>query len=157
MIRRIGASLLLLLVWIGVAQAAIETFAYTNDAERERFQALTRELRCPKCQNQDLADSNAPIAADLRGEIHRLMNEGKSDEQIINSLVARYGEFVMYRPPVEQRTWLLWYGPAAFLILGFCIILIIVRRRQQQTLPSNAPLSADEQARLASLLKKKDS
>nr|WP_312270914.1 cytochrome c-type biogenesis protein [Pseudomonas sp.] len=157
MIRRIGASLLLLLVWIGVAQAAIETFAYTNDAERERFQALTRELRCPKCQNQDLADSNAPIAADLRGEIHRLMNEGKSDEQIINYLVARYGEFVMYRPPVEQRTWLLWYGPAAFLILGFCIILIIVRRRQQQTLPSNAPLSADEQARLASLLKKKDS
>ncbi|WP_409438701.1 cytochrome c-type biogenesis protein [Pseudomonas sp.] len=155
--RRIGASLLLLLVWIGVAQAAIETFAYTNDAERERFQALTRELRCPKCQNQDLADSNAPIAADLRGEIHRLMNEGKSDEQIINYLVARYGEFVMYRPPVEQRTWLLWYGPAAFLILGFCIILIIVRRRQQQTLPSNAPLSADEQARLASLLKKKDS
>lgn len=157
MIRRIGASLLLLLVWIGVAQAAIETFAYTNDAERERFQALTRELRCPKCQNQDLADSNAPIAADLRGEIHRLMNEGKSDEQIINYLVARYGEFVMYRPPVEQRTWLLWYGPATFLILGFCIILIIVRRRQQQTLPSNAPLSADEQARLASLLKKKDS
>lgn len=157
MIRRIGASLLLLLVWIGVAQAAIETFAYTNDAERERFQALTRELRCPKCQNQDLADSNAPIAADLRGEIHRLMNEGKSDEQIITYLVARYGEFVMYRPPVEQRTWLLWYGPAAFLILGFCIILIIVRRRQQQTLPSNAPLSADEQARLASLLKKKDS
>ncbi|MCG7371325.1 cytochrome c-type biogenesis protein CcmH [Pseudomonas luteola] len=157
MIRRIGASLLLLFVSIGVAQAAIETFAYTNDAERERFQALTRELRCPKCQNQDLADSNAPIAADLRGEIHRLMNEGKSDEQIINYLVARYGEFVMYRPPVEQRTWLLWYGPAAFLILGFCIILIIVRRRQQQTLPSNAPLSADEQARLASLLKKKDS
>ncbi|XWO29774.1 cytochrome c-type biogenesis protein CcmH [Pseudomonas sp. JZ134] len=157
MIRRIGASLLLLFVWIGVAQAAIETFAYTNDAERERFQALTRELRCPKCQNQDLADSNAPIAADLRGEIHRLMNEGKSDEQIINYLVARYGEFVMYRPPVEQRTWLLWYGPAAFLILGFCIILIIVRRRQQQTLPSNAALSADEQARLASLLKKKDS
>ncbi|WP_414479220.1 cytochrome c-type biogenesis protein [Pseudomonas luteola] len=155
--RRIGASLLLLFVSIGVAQAAIETFAYTNDAERERFQALTRELRCPKCQNQDLADSNAPIAADLRGEIHRLMNEGKSDEQIINYLVARYGEFVMYRPPVEQRTWLLWYGPAAFLILGFCIILIIVRRRQQQTLPSNAPLSADEQARLASLLKKKDS
>ena len=157
MIRYIAASLLLLLVWIGVAQAAIETFAYTNDAERERFQALTRELRCPKCQNQDLADSNAPIADDLRGEIHRLMNEGKSDEQIINYLVARYGEFVMYRPPVEQRTWLLWYGPAAFLILGFCIILIIVRRRQQQTLPSNAPLSADEQARLASLLKKKDS
>ncbi|WP_372238921.1 cytochrome c-type biogenesis protein [Pseudomonas sp. LTJR-52] len=155
--RRIRASLLLLFVWIGVAQAAIETFAYTNDAERERFQALTRELRCPKCQNQDLADSNAPIAADLRGEIHRLMNEGKSDEQIITYLVARYGEFVMYRPPVEQRTWLLWYGPAAFLILGFCIILIIVRRRQQQTLPSNAPLSADEQARLASLLKKKDS
>ncbi|RRW46175.1 cytochrome c-type biogenesis protein CcmH [Pseudomonas luteola] len=157
MIRRIRASLLLLFVWIGVAQAAIETFAYTNDAERERFQALTRELRCPKCQNQDLADSNAPIAADLRGEIHRLMNEGKSDEQIINYLVARYGEFVMYRPPVEKRTWLLWYGPAAFLILGFCIILIIVRRRQQQTLLSNAPLSADEQARLASLLKKKDS
>ncbi|WP_376738962.1 cytochrome c-type biogenesis protein [Pseudomonas luteola] len=155
--RRIRASLLLLFVWIGVAQAAIETFAYTNDAERERFQALTRELRCPKCQNQDLADSNAPIAADLRGEIHRLMNEGKSDEQIINYLVARYGEFVMYRPPVEKRTWLLWYGPAAFLILGFCIILIIVRRRQQQTLLSNAPLSADEQARLASLLKKKDS
>ncbi|GGM02764.1 cytochrome c-type biogenesis protein CcmH [Pseudomonas asuensis] len=157
MIRYIAASLLLLLVWIGVAQAAIETFNYANDAERERFQALTRELRCPKCQNQDLADSNAPIAADLRREIHRLMEEGNSNEQIIDYLVARYGEFVMYRPPVEKRTWLLWYGPAAFLLIGFCIILIVVRRRRHEALPSHVQLSADEQARLASLLEKKNS
>jgi cytochrome c-type biogenesis protein CcmH len=156
-IRYIAASLLLLLVWIGVAQAAIETFNYANDAERERFQALTRELRCPKCQNQDLADSNAPIAADLRREIHRLMEEGNSNEQIIDYLVARYGEFVMYRPPVEKRTWLLWYGPAAFLLIGFCIILIVVRRRRHEALPAHVQLSADEQARLASLLEKKNS
>jgi cytochrome c-type biogenesis protein CcmH len=147
---------MLLLMWLGTAQAAIDTFTYRSDAERERFRNLTQELRCPKCQNQDLADSNAPIAADLRREIHRLMQEDKSNEQIIDYLVARYGKFVLYNPPVERQTWLLWYGPAAVLMMGLGIILVIVRRRRSVQSDS-VHLSAEEQARLADLLKKKDS
>ncbi|TWI53884.1 cytochrome c-type biogenesis protein CcmH [Pseudomonas duriflava] len=155
MSRRIG---MLLILWalMGNVWAAIETFSYQDDAERERFKNLTRELRCPKCQNQDLADSNAPIAADLRREIHRLMAAGQSDEQIIEYLVARYGEFVRYRPAVEGRTFILWYGPAGLLLAGAITVLFMVRRRRQVSLTDNTPLSAEERARLAHLLDKKD-
>ncbi|RML38486.1 Cytochrome c-type bioproteinsis protein CycL, partial [Pseudomonas syringae pv. maculicola] len=82
------------------------------DAERARYSELTRELRCPKCQNQDIADSNAPIAADLRKEIYRMLGEGQSNQKIIDFMVDRYGDFVRYKPSLNARTWLLWFGPA---------------------------------------------
>ena len=91
----------------GVAQAAIDTYEFKNDAERDRFRELTKELRCPKCQNQDIADSNAPIAADLRREIFRMLGEGKSNQQIVDFMVDRYGDFVRYKPALSGRTWLL--------------------------------------------------
>lgn len=141
--------LVLALMWAGMAQAAIETYGFDNDAQRARFAALTRELRCPKCQNQDLADSNAPIAADLRREIHRLMVEGNSDEQVITYLVNRYGEFVRYRPAFEARTWLLWLGPGVFLLVGGVIGYRLLRRRS----PLAVTLTDAEQARLAHVLK----
>lgn len=141
--------LVLALMWASLAQAAIETYGFDNDAQRARFAALTRELRCPKCQNQDLADSNAPIAADLRREIHRLMVEGNSDEQVITYLVDRYGEFVRYRPAFEARTWLLWLGPGVFLLVGGVIGYRLLRRRS----PLTATLTDAEQARLAHVLK----
>ncbi|HYG05017.1 MAG TPA: cytochrome c-type biogenesis protein [Stenotrophomonas sp.] len=103
--------------------------AYRDAAEEARFHALTAELRCVQCQNQSLADSNAQIAHDLRREVLALMQEGRSDAQIKQFLVERYGEFVLYRPQVESRTWLLWFGPAALLLGGAVLVIAIVRRR----------------------------
>jgi cytochrome c-type biogenesis protein CcmH len=102
---------------------------FTNVAEEKRFHALVSELRCVMCQNQSLADSNAQIARDLRNEVLELMRRGKSDAQIKEFLVARYGEFVLYRPQVESKTWLLWFGPALVLLAGGLIVVGLVRRR----------------------------
>lgn len=117
---------------------------------------LTEELRCPKCQNQNIADSNAPIANDLRREIHRMLDEGQSDEQIVDFLVTRYGDFVMYRPPLTAKTLLLWFGPAALLLLALLVVLNIVRRRRQAaSAPTvTAELSDAERQRLSQLLDK---
>jgi cytochrome c-type biogenesis protein CcmH len=102
---------------------------FTSTVEEKRFHALVSELRCVMCQNQSLADSNAQIARDLRNEVLDLMRQGKSDSQIKDFLVARYGEFVLYRPQVESRTWLLWFGPALVLLAGGLIVGGLVRRR----------------------------
>ncbi|MDQ3287042.1 MAG: cytochrome c-type biogenesis protein CcmH [Pseudomonadota bacterium] len=102
---------------------------FEDQAEAARFHALVAELRCVMCQNQSLADSDAQIAQDLRGEVLTLMREGKSNLEIKEFLVARYGEFVLYRPQVQMRTWLLWFGPALLLIGGGFAIAAIVRRR----------------------------
>ncbi|QLL15061.1 cytochrome c-type biogenesis protein [Pseudomonas chlororaphis] len=138
----------------GVAQAAIDTYEFANDAERERFRELTKELRCPKCQNQDIADSNAPIAADLRKEIFRMLGEGKDNQQIIDFMVDRYGDFVRYKPALTGKTALLWFGPAGLLLGGVVIIAVIVRRRRVERSDSPSTLSAEERQRLDQLLDK---
>ncbi|OUM08280.1 cytochrome c-type biogenesis protein CcmH [Pseudomonas syringae] len=149
------AALLLNLLLSGVAHAAIDAYTFRDDAERARYSELTRELRCPKCQNQDIADSNAPIAADLRKEIYRLLGEGQSNQQIIDFIVDRYGDFVRYKPGLNARTWLLWFGPAGLLLGGMVVIGFIVLRRRNQPSASAAALSEDEQQRLARLLDEK--
>lgn len=138
----------------GVAQAAIDTYQFANDAERDRYRELTQELRCPKCQNQDIADSNAPIAADLRREIFRMLGEGKDNQQIIDFMVDRYGEFVRYKPALTARTWLLWFGPGVLLVGGVGVILLIVGRRRATGTDAEPELSPEERARLATLLDK---
>ncbi|MDX1299631.1 MAG: cytochrome c-type biogenesis protein, partial [Pseudomonas sp.] len=110
------------------------------------------ELRCPKCQNQNIADSDAPIAMDLRAQIFRMLEEGQSNQQIIDYLVSRYGDFVLYKPPVTARTLLLWYGPAGLLVGGFVLLGVILLRRRRQSGEVKSDLSADEQQRLAALL-----
>ncbi len=138
----------------GVAHAAIDTYEFANDAERERFRDLTKELRCPKCQNQDIADSNAPIAADLRREIFRMLGEGKDNQQIIDFMVDRYGDFVRYKPALSGKTALLWFGPAGLLLVGFGVIAVIVRRRRAEGAAAPDALSAEERQRLDHLLDK---
>ena len=103
--------------------------SFTSSTEEHRFHALVAELRCVMCQNQSLADSNAQIAHDLRREVLELMRKGKSDGEIKDFLVARYGEFVLYRPQVESKTWLLWFGPALVLLAGGFVLARVIRSR----------------------------
>ena len=111
---------------VGTDVAPLE---FRDAAEEARFHALVAELRCVMCQNQSLADSNAQIAYDLRREVLALMREGRSDAEIKEFLVARYGEFVLYRPRVERTTWLLWLGPGLLLLVGGFVLARIVRKR----------------------------
>ncbi|MGX5220001.1 MULTISPECIES: cytochrome c-type biogenesis protein [Pseudomonas] len=150
--RRVCAALLLGLALVSTAHAAIDTYEFKTEAERERYRHLTEELRCPKCQNQNIADSNAPIALDLRAEIYKKIEGGESDQQIIDYLVARYGNFVLYKPPVTARTLVLWYGPAALLIGGFVLLAVIVLGKRRRKAERYEGLSTDEQQRLAAVL-----
>ena len=152
--KRWFAALVFGLTLTGVAQAAIDTYEFKNDAERDRFRELTKELRCPKCQNQDIADSNAPIATDLRREIFRMLGEGKDNQQIIDFMVDRYGDFVRYKPALTAKTAILWFGPLGLLVGGFVVIGVIVGRRRTQRAESADTLSAEERQRLGTLLDK---
>lgn len=143
--------LLCAVLWSGIAHAGIDTYEFADQATRERFTTLTKELRCPKCQNQDLADSNAPIAMDLRREIYRMLQEGQSNEQIVDYLVSRYGDFVRYKPPVTASTLVLWYGPAGLLGFGGLLLLFIVLRRRSASSTENQ-LCSEDRERLAKLL-----
>ena len=155
--KRLIRGALLGLFLVTTAQAAIDTYEFRDEVERERYRTLTEELRCPKCQNQNIADSNAPIAMDLRQEIFRMLEEGQSNDQIVDYLVDRYGDFVRYKPPVNAKTMLLWYGPVGLLVLGFGVLtVILVRRRRVEKAPAST-LSETERERLAQLLDKKDS
>ena len=153
--KRWLAAVVFGLTLTGVAHAAIDTYEFANDAERDRFRELTKELRCPKCQNQDIADSNAPIATDLRREIYRMLGEGKDNQQILDFMVARYGDFVLYKPALTGKTAVLWFGPLALLVGGMVVIGVIVgrRRRTEQTEGSDT-LSVEERKRLDTLLDK---
>jgi len=153
--KRWLAALVCGLALTGIAHAAIDTYEFANDAERARFRELTQELRCPKCQNQDLADSNAPIATDLRREIFRMLGEGKDNQQIIDFMVDRYGDFVRYKPALTSKTVVLWFGPLALLVGGVVVIgVIVVRRRRTARAEASNTLSAEERQRLDTLLDK---
>jgi len=122
---------LCLLPLLAFAQA-IQPLPFRDRAEEVRFQKLSAELRCPMCQNETLADSNAPIAHDLRRQVFEMIQAGKSDDEIKTYLVDRYSQFVLYKPPVEPSTWLLWFGPAVLLAAGAIVVAIQVRRRARQ-------------------------
>src|SRR5690554_1070799 len=145
----------LTLACLGMAQASIDTYDFSTQAERDRYRTLVEELRCPKCQNQNIADSDAPIAMDMRDEIFKKLEEGQSNEEIVGFLVDRYGDFVRYKPPVNKSTLILWYGPAALLVIGFLMVAVIVlrRRRSLRVGKDEQQLSGDEQDRLADILK----
>jgi cytochrome c-type biogenesis protein CcmH len=130
--------------------ASTEVVEFSDESLRPRFQQLVEELRCPKCQNQNLADSNSPISQDLRREIQRMLEQQMTDQQIKDYLKSRYSEFILYRPEVNKSTWLLWGSPAVILLLG---LLIAMRHNRQKPLAteSNSASAADQQ-RLAALL-----
>lgn len=102
---------------------------FEDAAQQARFERLIRDLRCLVCRSESIADSNAPLAADLRREVESLMRAGRSDEEIYAFMTERYGDFVLLKPPVAPRTWLLWAAPALFLAGGLAVVLVVVRRR----------------------------
>jgi cytochrome c-type biogenesis protein CcmH len=136
---------LTLLLWLAMLpafaqanqQADAAPLQFRSTTEEARFHALAAELRCVMCQNQSLADSNALIALELRREVLDLMRAGKSDAQVKDHLVQRYGEFVLYKPKMQGRTWLLWLGPAAILLAGAALVVVLVRRKPAQAIPRN--------------------
>lgn len=127
------------------AQAlAIDTGrAFEDPAEQERYERLIRDLRCLVCQNQSIADSNATLASDLRREVRELMIAGQSDDQIRVFMTDRYGDFVLYRPPVKPRTWLLWSAPVFLLLGGIGIVVFVVVRRVRAAQANPAALDEE--------------
>ena len=112
------------------ANAVIETYEFSTPELEVRYKALSQELRCPKCQNQNIADSNAPISRDLRAIVHEQLEAGAGDEEIIVYLVDRYGEFVRYRPGVDSNTMWLWSAPLILFVMAVTVVLIQIRRDQ---------------------------
>ena len=123
--------------------ARIETHEFDTPEQEALFVRLTKELRCLVCQNQNLADSNADLAKDLRDKAYEMVKQGKSHAEITEYMIARYGDFVMYRPPVKQSTFLLWLGPFAFLIAALVGLIMFLRRKPAvDDTPSQAEMEA---------------
>lgn len=143
-------------------QAVIETFEFENNVKRQLFQQLSEELRCPKCQNQNLSGSNAEIAQDLRNELYKMVVADQTTAQIKDFMVDRYGEFVLYKPRVNSLTYALWYGPFVLLFIGLIIVLTISKKKPSKAVLveeniAAVPLQNAEHAqRLRVLMAKKD-
>jgi cytochrome c-type biogenesis protein CcmH len=172
---KMGSSLAALLLGLCLSFSgftAIDTYQFKSDAQEQQYRQITEQLRCPKCQNTSIAASDSIIAADMRTKVYQLLNEGQSREQIVQYMVARYGNFVTYEPPVTPSTLILWLGPLLFVLMGATVIVMRARRQgglvsaknrvnvtAEKALPP-CELSLTEQQRLAHLLndiKMKDS
>lgn len=153
--KRALAAALLWLVACGAFGQASE-IANPDPAVERRLKDLAEELRCLVCQNQTIADSNAPLALDLRNQIRTQIAQGRSDDQIRAYMVERYGDFVLYKPPFKANTALLWLAPALLLLAGGAVFWIVVRRRKTQanTLPAPSP---QRRAEIEALLEGRDS
>ncbi|WP_245807475.1 cytochrome c-type biogenesis protein [Cognaticolwellia beringensis] len=155
MLRVVIGSLLLSFFWLSSTNASpVDTFQFNDETTELRFQILSKELRCPKCQNQNLADSNSKIAIDLRKNLYNLLQEGKTDQEIIDFMVYRYGDFVLYRPPLKEQTYILWFGPV-IILFGFIMGVVFVLRKRSKVKANEHDLSAQEQTNLDDILNKK--
>lgn len=154
--KHLFVAVALALVLAGSGQCAFDTQEFNDDSLRQRYHHLVSVLRCPKCQNQNIAESSSPIANDLRGEIHRMLDNGRSDQQIVDFMTARYGDFVLYDPPLSFRTAALWFGPAALLVVGAIAVTGIVASRRRAGTATSRTLSDAERRRLEGLLRHTD-
>ena len=145
---------LALLLVTGSAVAVIETYDFSDPELETRYQQLSAELRCPKCQNQNIADSNAPISQDLRKLLYQQLEQGASDQEILDYMVARYGEFVRYRPRFSGATAILWLAPALLLLAAVVVVFFNVRSRRDTRTTTTATLSDEDQQQLQALLDK---
>jgi len=134
--HRVWLLLLVLILPIGLQAGGIEVQEFDDPAQEERYKKLIAELRCLVCQNQNIADSNAELAQDLRRKTYELVREGKSEEEIVAYMVQRYGNFVLYRPPLATSTALLWIGPFIILGIGVVVLFKVIRRRRREAMES---------------------
>lgn len=155
-------SVFLLLVGLCVmvmpSHADIDVYEFSSEEKRQRYLALTRELRCPKCQNQDIADSNAPIAQDMRREVHRMVEEGKGSNDVVNFMVERFGDFVSYKPKLVPSTYILWFAPVILGLIGLIVVWFMAshKRKKSDAVADAKPLSQNEKAKIENLLARYD-
>ena len=145
---------LIMLTLLGLASlthSADIPMEFSNPQDEEKYKDLLNELRCLVCQNQTLADSHAPLAQDLRNEVYRMVEEGKAKPEIIEFLVARYGDFVLYKPPLKNTTFLLWFGPFILLLIAVGVALRFVKSRSESEITE---LDEEQAKKLKALLAK---
>lgn len=147
-------ALAALMISFSVVAAGIELREFDDPVMEQRYHDLTSSMRCPLCENQAIDDSDAPISADMRERIYQLLQDGQSDIEITNHMVSRFGEYILYNPRLENRTYLLWGVPVALLLGGALLVVLIVRTRRNASASS---LSAEEQARLNELVNRERS
>jgi cytochrome c-type biogenesis protein CcmH len=148
-------GLLFTLIWllsvnIPLSAATLSEYKFEDAAQTEDFRAIIEEMRCLVCQNESLAGSNAELAVDLRNEIYDMMQAGQTKDDVIQFMVARYGDFVLYNPPMKPSNYPLWFGPLILFLIGAILLLRTLNRKKRS---QEATLSDDEQQRLTSLLK----
>ena len=129
-----------------------DVYQFDDKVTQKRYNALIKELRCPKCQNQNLADSNSQIATDLRREVYELLMQNKTDGEIVDFMVKRYGDFVLYRPKVSNLTYILWFGPAILLLFGVIVVVFVLKSSAKK---KTKALTAQQQKKLEDILKEK--
>ncbi|MCG9966403.1 MAG: heme lyase NrfEFG subunit NrfF [Shewanella sp.] len=149
----IGGLVLLLSMVTTVMATPVDTYEFKSPENQKRALELAHSLRCPQCQNQNLIDSNSPVASDLRLEVFKMVDQGKGDDEIIEFMTSRYGEFVLYKPRMETKTYILWLGPVGLLLLGLIVGFIFIRK-QRITGAAAPEISAEDQKALDALLKR---
>lgn len=144
-----------MLLWVLVmpAMAAVEVHQFDDPEQEARYKKLVAELRCTVCQNQNLADSNAELATDLRNKVYTMIRDGKTDAEIYSFMVERYGDYILYRPPVKTSTALLWLGPFIFMAVGVMVLINFIRRRRKEAIES---VDEDRLEKARQLLEKED-
>lgn len=133
-----------------------DIYPLESDDQRERFHQLLNELRCPKCQNQNIADSDAPIAEDMRNEVYRMVQEGADEQTVVDAMIERFGEFVHYKPAFDARTALLWLMPLIVVVVGVTIVVFIVRRSGRGD-DGTPELSEDQRRKAEEMLRRQSS
>jgi cytochrome c-type biogenesis protein CcmH len=149
---RLPAALLLACLIPLTAQAAVDPYKFDTEQQEDTYKELIEELRCLVCQNQNLADSNAELALDLRRQVKDMVTAGQDRDQVVDYMVSRYGDFVMYRPPMRTSTLLLWFGPLLLLLIGLVALVVIVRRQRAANISETADLDEEQQKRARQLL-----
>jgi cytochrome c-type biogenesis protein CcmH len=146
-------SVIFLLVLSGMAYAGVEYRQFANPEQQAAYENLTSELRCLVCQNQTIADSNAELAADLRRQVYEMLQQGKSKQDIAQFMTDRYGDFVLYNPPLKLKTGVLWIGPVVFLLIGLIAVFLFARRKKTN---ATVEINAEKQQKIRNLLDEGD-
>ncbi|MFC7369267.1 MULTISPECIES: cytochrome c-type biogenesis protein [Vreelandella] len=153
LIRTLSVAFMLMFTAAAIA-GGIEVREFDDPVMEKRYRDLTASMRCPLCENQAIDDSDAPISADMRERVYLLLQDGQSDIEIIDHMVQRFGDYILYNPRLENRTYLLWGLPIGLVVIGFAVVVLMIRARRNA---SAKALSAEERARLDALINRERS